>query len=95
MTMQIELHLRKCTRLVQSDVKILFEVEYRKTQVYGLKKDLYRLKQTPRAQYGKIGSFLTGLGFTKSKFYSKPYLKVMNDELVMLLLYVDNVSLTR
>jgi hypothetical protein len=34
------------------------------------------------------------LGFTKSKVDSNLYLKVMNDDPVMLLLYVDDVFLT-
>jgi hypothetical protein len=44
-----------------------FEVEDRKSHVYRLKKSLYGLKQAPRAWYGCIDSFLTILGFTKSK----------------------------
>jgi hypothetical protein len=48
MIVQIELQLSKCTRLVQCNVKIWFEVENRKTQVCKLKKDLYSLKQSPR-----------------------------------------------
>jgi hypothetical protein len=42
----------------------------------------------------ELTSFLTSLGFTKSKVDSNLYLKVMNDETVMLLLYVDDVFLT-
>jgi hypothetical protein len=53
------------------------------------------MKQAPRAWYGRIDSFSTSLGFTKSKFDSNLYLKVMNDEPVMFLLYVDDVFLTR
>jgi hypothetical protein len=34
------------------------------------------------------------LGFTKSKADSNLYFKVMNDELAMLLLYVDDLFLT-
>jgi hypothetical protein len=71
-----------------------FEVEDRKTHVCKLKKALYRLKQAPRAWYGRIDSFLTSLGFTKSKVDSNLYFKVMNDEPVILLLYVDNLFLT-
>jgi hypothetical protein len=71
-----------------------FEVEDRNTHVCRLKKDLYGLKQAPRAWYGRICSFLTSLGFTKSKVYSNLYFKVMNDELVILLLYVDDLFLT-
>jgi hypothetical protein len=49
MIVQIELQLTKCTRLVQCNVKIWFEVEDRKTLLYRLKKAPYRLKQAPRA----------------------------------------------
>jgi hypothetical protein len=71
-----------------------FEVEDRKTRVCKLKKALYELKQAPRAWYGRINSFLTSLHFTKSKVDSNLYFKVMNDEPVILLLYVDDLFLT-
>jgi hypothetical protein len=71
-----------------------FEVEDRKNHVCKLNKALYRLKQAPRAWYGRIDSFLTRLGFTKSKEDSNPYFKVMNNDLVILLLYVDDLFLT-
>jgi hypothetical protein len=71
-----------------------FEVEDRKTHVYRLKKFLYRLKQAHRAWYGRIDSFLTSFGFTKSKVDSNLYFKVMNDEPIILLLYVDDLFLT-
>ena len=45
----------------------VFEVYDRVTHVCKLKKAMYRLKQTPRDWYGRINSFLTSLGFTKSK----------------------------
>jgi hypothetical protein len=70
-----------------------FEVEDRKTHVSKLKKALYRLKQAPRAWYGRIDSFLTSLGFTKNKVDYNLYFKVMNDDLVILLLYVDDLFL--
>jgi hypothetical protein len=59
-----------------------------------LKKALYGLKQAPRAWYGRIDSFLTRLGSTKSKVDSNLYFKVINDEHVILLLYVDDLFLT-
>jgi hypothetical protein len=71
-----------------------FEVEDRKTHVYKLKKAMYGLKQAPRAWYGRIDSFMMSLGFTKSKADSNLYFKVMNDESVILLLYVDDLFLT-
>jgi hypothetical protein len=42
----------------------------------------------------RIDSFLTSLGFTKSKDDSNLYFKVMNDESMILLLYVDDLFLT-
>jgi hypothetical protein len=71
-----------------------FEVEDRKSHVYRLKKALYRLKQAPRVWYGRIDSFLTSLGFTKSKADSNLYFKIMDNEPVILLLYVDDLFLT-
>jgi hypothetical protein len=71
-----------------------FEVEDIKTHVCRLKKALYRLKQAPRAWYGRIDGFLTSLGFIKSKVDCNLYFKVMNDEPVILLLYVDDLFLT-
>jgi hypothetical protein len=70
-----------------------FEVEDRNTHVCRLKKALYGLKQAPRAWYGRIDSFMTNLGFTKSKVDPNLYFKVMNDEPVILLLYVDDLFL--
>ena len=55
---------------------------------------MYGLKQAPRAWYGRIDSFLIRLGFTKSKSNTNIYLKVMDDEPDMLLLYVDDLFLT-
>jgi hypothetical protein len=71
-----------------------FEVEERKSHVHRLKKVLYGLKQAPRAWYGCIDSFLTSLGFTKSKVDSNLYFKIMDNEPVILLLYVDDLLLT-
>ena len=56
-----------------------------------LKKSLYGLKQAPRTWYGRIESFLSSLGFTKSKADSNLYYKVEYGNPMMLLLYVDNL----
>jgi hypothetical protein len=71
-----------------------FEVENRKSHVCKLKKSLYGLKQAPRAWYGRIDIFLMSLGFTKSKVDSNLYFKVMNNDPVILLLYLDDLLLT-
>jgi hypothetical protein len=52
------------------------------------------VNQAFRAWYGRINSFVTSLGFTKSKVDSNLYFKVINDEPVILLLYVDDLFLT-
>ena len=71
-----------------------FEVEDRVTHICKLKKDMYGLKQGPRAWYGRIDRFLTSLGFTKSKVGPNICMKVMDDEPVILLLYVDDLFLS-
>ena len=50
-----------------------FEIHDRESHVCRLKKALYGLKQAPKAWYGRMGSFLMSLGFTKSKSDSNLY----------------------
>ena len=71
-----------------------FETRDRQTHVCKLKKALYRLKQAPRTWYDKMDNFLTSLGFTKSKANSNLYYKVEEGNLVILLLYVDDLFVT-
>jgi hypothetical protein len=70
------------------------EVEDRKSHVCQLKKALCGLKQAPRSWYGCIDSFLMSLAFTKSKEDSNLYFKIMDNEPVILLLYLDDLFLT-
>ena len=58
-----------------------------------MKKELYGLKQALRAWYGRIDSFLMSMGFAKSKSDPNLYLKVIEDEPFILLLYVDDLFL--
>ena len=44
-----------------------FETHDRDSHVCKLRKALYGLKQASRTWYGRIDSFLSSLGFTKSK----------------------------
>ena len=59
-----------------------------------LKKALYGLKQASRAWYGRIGLFVR-LGFIKSVADSNLYYKVVEEESLILVLYVDDLFLTR
>jgi hypothetical protein len=52
------------------------------------------LKEAPRAWYGRIDSFSMSLGFTKSKANPNHYFKIVDDEPVILLLYMDDLLLT-
>ena len=72
----------------------VFQVEDEATRVCKLKMAMYGLKQDPRAWYGRIDSFLTSFGFTKSKVDPNIYMKIMDNEPVILLLYVDDIFLT-
>ena len=69
----------------------VFEVEERVTHVCKVKNDLYGLKQAFRAWYGRIDIFLTSMVFTKSKADPNLYMKIMDDEPVILLLYVNDL----
>ena len=68
-----------------------FETHDRETHVCKLKKALYGLKQAPKTWYGRIDSFLTSLGFTKSKADSNLYYKVEEGSPMILLMYVDDM----
>ena len=74
---------------------LIFETHDRESHVCRLNKALYGLKQTPRTWYDIIYSFLSSLGFTKSKADSNLYYNVGNDGIMILLLYVNNLFLTR
>ena len=70
-----------------------FEFEDKWTHICKLKKALYFMKKSHRAWYGRIDSFLSIMSFTKSKADPNLYLKVVEDEPVIFLLYVDDLFL--
>ena len=71
-----------------------FETHDKESHVCRLKKALYGLKQAPRTWYDRIDSFLSSLGFTKSKAYSNLYYKIEDGNPMMLLVYVDDLFVT-
>ena len=79
---------------VYMEQPLIFETHDRETHVCKLKKALYGLKHAPRTWYGRINSFLTSLVFTKCKTDSNLYYKVEEGNLVILLLYVDDLFVT-
>ena len=68
-----------------------FVVHGKESHVCKLKKALYGLKQAPRAWYGRIDEFLVSLGFTNSDVDPNLYHKVVDDEPLILVLYVDDL----
>ena len=60
-----------------------------------LKKALYGLKQAPRAWYGRIDSYLQKMGFIKCGADPNLYYLRVGDEPLILVLYVDDLFLTR
>jgi hypothetical protein len=68
-----------------------FEVHSIDTHVYRLKKSLYGLKQAPSAWYARMDNYLTRLGFSKSHADPNLYYKFVDNALVIILLYVDDL----
>lgn len=71
-----------------------FVIHGKESHVCKLKKALYGLKQALRAWYEKIDHYLLGLGFTKNDVDSNLYFKVINGEILILILYVDDLLIT-
>ena len=59
-----------------------------------LKKSLYGLKQALRAWYEKIDAYLAAQGFQNSPIESTLYVKRVDDVLMIIVLYVDDMLLT-
>ena len=71
-----------------------FVIHGKESHVCKLKKSLYGLKQAPRAWYARIYSYLQKLGFLKSDADSNLYFKVVENQHLVLVLYVDDIFLT-
>eukprot|EP00253_Pinus_taeda_P003093 PITA_03093 len=56
-----------------------------------LKKALYGLKQAPRAWYYRLDKYLHQQGFSKGLADSNLYIKIDNDKLLILVVYVDDI----
>jgi len=71
-----------------------FVTQGKEDKVYLLKKALYGLKQAPRAWYGRIDDYLTGSGFQKSLSEATLYVKRINDDVLIISLYVNDLLVT-
>jgi hypothetical protein len=64
-----------------------------KELVCKMKKSLYELKKSPRMWYQNFDTYMLGLGFTKRKEDHCVYFKLIDDHLIYLALYVDDMLL--
>jgi len=71
-----------------------FEENSKDTHVCQLKKVLYGLKQAPRAWCARMDAYLLRIGFVKSSADPNLYIIVVNNEPVIVLLYVDDLFIT-
>ena len=71
-----------------------YEVAGEEKKVYRLKRPLYGLKKAPRAWYSRIDSYLMSNGFNKSNSEPTLYIKVANRNVLIVVLYVDDLILT-
>lgn len=72
-----------------------FEIHDIESHVCRLKEALYGLKQAPRAWYERIDTYLLGLGFSKNDADPNLYYKRNRDDMLILILYVDDLLITR
>lgn len=71
-----------------------FEIHEKRTHVCKLKKALYGLKQVPRAWYGRNDSYFQQSGFVKSDANPNLYYVMVENEPLILVLYIDDLFLT-
>lgn len=68
-----------------------FDLLNSKDYVCNLKKYLYGLKQTPRAWYGKLDTYLQQQGFKQGTMDSNIYTKSGHNNIIILEFYVDDI----
>ena len=59
--------------------------------VWKIKKDLYGLKQAPRTWYARLDNYLAKLGFAKGTTYRNLYLKEIENGLLIIVIFVDDI----
>jgi hypothetical protein len=56
-----------------------------------MKKDSYGLKQAPRAWYHRLDTYLKDKGFKRGKIDNNLYIKIEDNDLLIVLVYVDDI----
>ena len=70
-----------------------FAMKGKKELLCKLKNSLYGLKQSPRLWYQKFDTYVLRLCFTRSKAYHYVYFKLVGDQFIYVVLYVDYMLL--
>ena len=68
-----------------------FIVQGQEEMVHRLNKALYGLKQAPRSWYSRIDAHLVNLGFVKSSSEFTLYVKKVDNDILVVSLYVDDL----
>ena len=68
-----------------------FVVKGKEHLVCRLKRSLYGLKQSPRMWYQKFDAFALNMGFVRSDEDHCVYFKVIDDKILIIVLYVDDM----
>jgi hypothetical protein len=68
-----------------------FQLSENENYVCRLKKDLYGLKQAPRAWYSILEIYLQQQGFRKGNADNNLYIKVNQDSILLIEVYVHNI----
>ncbi|KAD4177986.1 hypothetical protein E3N88_26577 [Mikania micrantha] len=80
--------------VIYMDKPDVFESEDHPGYVCKLKKAIYGLKQSPRAWFGKIAEFLELNGFKLTDTDTSLFVKKIDDKVVVVLVYVDDLIIT-
>ena len=59
--------------------------------MWKLKKALYGIKQAPRAWYSRLNKYLQQEGFRKGSEDNNLYIKVTQDSILLIEVYVDDI----
>jgi hypothetical protein len=71
-----------------------FQVPRKEHLICKLKKDLYGLRQAPRAWYIDIGGYLDERRFQRSPLDSNMYVKSVGNDIIVLVIYVYDIIIT-
>ena len=68
-----------------------FQLSENADYVCKLKKALYGIEQARRAWYSRIDKYLQQAGFRKWSLYNNLYIKVTQDSILLIEVYVDDI----